>query len=364
MRWICASTCRGVSSTVCARSRRGGLISNASAGTWKPGAERGQQSPDGSAPLPASIGTPWRKSCSTTHPQSTCGGRGLTTNRMRSGSTVTRSARCWSPPASAPAPEHALISLLAINGLRIFEALGADIDALGLERGHRTLTIVGKGRKVVTIPLAPRTARAIDLAIGERLDGPIFLRPDGHRMDRHCASRIVRRVTRRAGVDKPIGRTPCGTPSSPPPSTPASRYATSKKPPPTPTREPPCATTEPEAPSTGTPPTSSPPTSPAPLNSASPHAGRDADDRRARAVDLPARNSRCPLAQMDSYGGPLVAAATLDGLLPVCTVTGRRVGADDSDVGYRDPLHPDRAAATPVAPPAAHLTSHRRYGAN
>jgi integrase len=104
-----------------------------------------------------------------------------------------------------PAPEHALISLLAINGLRISEALGADIDALGLERGHRTLTIVRKGGKVVTIPLAPRTARAVDLAIGDRLDGPIFLRPDGHRMDRHCASRIVRRVARRAGVDKPIG---------------------------------------------------------------------------------------------------------------------------------------------------------------
>ena len=108
-----------------------------------------------------------------------------------------------------PAPEHALISPLAINGLRISEALGADIDALGLERGHRTLIIVRKGSKVVTIPLAPRTARAVDLAIGERIDGPIFLRPDGHRMDRHCASRIVRRVARRvarrAGVDKPIG---------------------------------------------------------------------------------------------------------------------------------------------------------------
>ena len=101
--------------------------------------------------------------------------------------------------------EHALISLLAINGLRISEALGADIDKLGLERGHRTLTVLRKGGKIVTIPLAPRTARAIDLAIGERLDGPIFLRPDGQRMDRHCASRIVRRVARRAGVDKPIG---------------------------------------------------------------------------------------------------------------------------------------------------------------
>ncbi|MEP7021223.1 MAG: site-specific integrase [Pseudonocardiales bacterium] len=50
--------------------------------------------------------------------------------------------------------EHALISLLGINGLRNSEALGADIDALGIERGHRTLTVVRKGGKVVTIPLA------------------------------------------------------------------------------------------------------------------------------------------------------------------------------------------------------------------
>ena len=65
-----------------------------------------------------------------------------------------------------PPPEHPLISLLALNGLRISEATGADIEHLGLERGHRTLTITRKGGKVVTIPLAPRTARAIDLAIG------------------------------------------------------------------------------------------------------------------------------------------------------------------------------------------------------
>jgi len=102
------------------------------------------------------------------------------------------------------AVEHALISLLAINGLRISEALGADIDKLGLERGHRTLTVLRKGGKIVTIPLAPRTARAIDLAIGERPDGPIFLRADGQRMDRHAAARIVRRVARRAALDKKI----------------------------------------------------------------------------------------------------------------------------------------------------------------
>jgi integrase/recombinase XerD len=55
------------------------------------------------------------------------------------------------------------------------EATGADIEALGVERGHRTLVITRKGGKVVTIPLAPRTARAIDLAMGERTEGPIFL---------------------------------------------------------------------------------------------------------------------------------------------------------------------------------------------
>jgi integrase/recombinase XerD len=104
-----------------------------------------------------------------------------------------------------PAAEHALISLLALNGLRVSEATGADIEHLGLERGHRTLTVTRKGGKVVTIPLAPRTARAIDLAIGERTDGPLFLMGDGRRLDRHGAARIVRRVTRRAGIAKNVG---------------------------------------------------------------------------------------------------------------------------------------------------------------
>src|SRR5690349_3051926 len=103
-----------------------------------------------------------------------------------------------------PPGEHALISLLALNGLRVSEATGADIEHLGLERGHRTLTITRKGGKVVTIPLAPRTARAIDLAIGERTDGPVFLALDGRRLDRHGAGRIVRKTARRAGITKAV----------------------------------------------------------------------------------------------------------------------------------------------------------------
>src|ERR1019366_3268917 len=96
-----------------------------------------------------------------------------------------------------PVAEHALVSLLALNGLRVSETIGADIEALGLERGHRTLTILRKGGKTVTIPLAPRTARAVDLTIGERDSGPIFVTADGRRLDRHGASRIIRRVARR-----------------------------------------------------------------------------------------------------------------------------------------------------------------------
>lgn len=98
----------------------------------------------------------------------------------------------------------ALMTLLALNGLRISEALNADIGDLSTERGHRTLAIVRKGGKHVTIPIAPRTGRALDLYIGDRTVGPIFLGVGGGRMDRYCADRMVKRLVKRAGIDKRI----------------------------------------------------------------------------------------------------------------------------------------------------------------
>ena len=152
----------------------------------------------------------------------------------------------------------------ALNGLRVSEATGADIEHLGLERGHRTLTITRKGGKVLTIPLAPRTARVIDLATGERCDGPVFLTHDGRRLDRHGAGRIVRKVARRAGISKNVG-----------PHTLRHAFITAALDAGVPLRdvqeaashadpEPQCGTTGPAAAWTGTLPTSSPPTSPAP----------------------------------------------------------------------------------------------------
>jgi integrase/recombinase XerD len=126
--------------------------------------------------------------------------------RARSARAPERHCGAVRGPRRGRAPrDHALVSLLALNGLRVSEAITADLAALGLERGHRTLTVVHKGGKVATMPLAPRVARAVDLAIGDRLAGPIFVESDGRRVDRHAAGRIVRRVARRAGIVKRVG---------------------------------------------------------------------------------------------------------------------------------------------------------------
>ena len=41
-----------------------------------------------------------------------------------------------------------------------------DIEHLGIQRGHRTVTVLGKGSKLAVIPLPPRVARAVDLPRG------------------------------------------------------------------------------------------------------------------------------------------------------------------------------------------------------
>jgi integrase/recombinase XerD len=99
--------------------------------------------------------------------------------------------------------DHAALAvLLGLNGLRVSEACSTNIEDLGFERGHRTLRFLGKGNKPVTIPLVPRTARTIDLAVGERYEGPILRRRDGQRLDGRTAHRWVRAIGKRAGLNE------------------------------------------------------------------------------------------------------------------------------------------------------------------
>lgn len=53
--------------------------------------------------------------------------------------------------ASTP-DEAALITMLALLGLRIGEACSADVQDMGTQRGHRTLHIIGKWRAVLPAP--------------------------------------------------------------------------------------------------------------------------------------------------------------------------------------------------------------------
>jgi integrase len=93
-----------------------------------------------------------------------------------------------------------LAVLLGLNGLRVSEACGTNIEDLAFTQGHRTLRIMGKGSKPAVIPLVPRAARTIDLAIGERTEGAILRRRDGTRLDRRTAHRWVRSIGKRAGL--------------------------------------------------------------------------------------------------------------------------------------------------------------------
>src|SRR5262249_27227405 len=62
-----------------------------------------------------------------------------------------------------------------------------------------------QGRQDRHDPARTTHGDSLDLAIGEGLDGPIFCRADGHRLDRHGASRIApyRQTCRYRQADQP-----------------------------------------------------------------------------------------------------------------------------------------------------------------
>jgi integrase/recombinase XerD len=145
---------------------------------------------------------------------------------------------------STNAFDFALVCLLGLLGLRIFETVGADIDDLGEEHGHRVLRVRGKGGKIVLVPLPPAVSRAVDRAAGERPTGPLLLNRRGVRIDRHAATAgSVSSRPSPAYACRGCTRTCSDTPSSPRCSTPESTFETCRSPPGTPTHGPRCATT-------------------------------------------------------------------------------------------------------------------------
>lgn len=104
----------------------------------------------------------------------------------------------------------ALIRMLVQLGLRITEAVGAEIDDLGFSRGYRTLRLTLKGGKPHYRKLPIETAYALDQYLGERarragvelrdLRGPLFATGSGRPLPREKAWELVQRIARQAGI--------------------------------------------------------------------------------------------------------------------------------------------------------------------
>lgn len=161
---------------------------------------------------------------------------------------------------------YACACLLALNGLRVGELCAINVDDLGEQTWHHTLTLraaTTKGRKPAVIALAPRTVQAVAGAVDGRRSGPLLRNRDQRRMTPYNVAYLVRLLCAGIGVDRRI------TPHSLRHSaitiawTRVSACATSKTSPATTTPRPPDATTDHATSSTATPPMPSPNTSPA-----------------------------------------------------------------------------------------------------
>jgi integrase/recombinase XerD len=104
------------------------------------------------------------------------------------------------------ARDHALFCLLGLNGLRIGEALALDVSDVISEDGAPAVSVSRRYGLRQTLPLAERTADAIEEAIGERDSGPLFLskRTPGKRMARGDAQNLVKWYAKRVGIEQPI----------------------------------------------------------------------------------------------------------------------------------------------------------------
>jgi integrase len=100
----------------------------------------------------------------------------------------------------------ALAYLLGIYALRASEAAAVRIeDYAETMRGQRVLHLVGKGDKPATMPLTIPVLRVLEACRGERIAGPLVLRPmSGAPVDRRDVYRMVLRVAKAAGIPRHI----------------------------------------------------------------------------------------------------------------------------------------------------------------
>lgn len=96
---------------------------------------------------------------------------------------------------------HALVTLLTYCGLRVSEALSANLTDVTEQSGHRVLRVVGKGSRPRTVPLPAPVWHVLSEYIDGRDSGPLFTTSTGKRLDRFAAHGTIKAIGKRAGVE-------------------------------------------------------------------------------------------------------------------------------------------------------------------
>lgn len=110
---------------------------------------------------------------------------------------------------------YALASLLLLTGVRVSEALGANLSDFQHDAGHRVLVVTRKGGKRAKVALPPQVLDALAALLGQsaahgsevasldgaRADAPIFTTATGKRWAASEAFRTVQRLARTANIE-------------------------------------------------------------------------------------------------------------------------------------------------------------------
>lgn len=114
---------------------------------------------------------------------------------------------------------RAIVALLLLTGIRVSELIGADVEQLGHDAGHRVLRFTAKGDEAHLVALPPLVAHRVDAYLAGRTDltdtrlpvpvaaagagrarRPLVITTSGGRLDRRAVTRLLQRLARTAAI--------------------------------------------------------------------------------------------------------------------------------------------------------------------
>lgn len=116
------------------------------------------------------------------------------------GSTEDEAARLLAAASEDSPRAYALLLAMYSMALRLDSALGARVEHLGHDRGHRVLKVRLKGGRPKSKPVPPATGHALDVYLNGRTKGPLFQTRTGNPLDPSYVWRLVRRLAVEADI--------------------------------------------------------------------------------------------------------------------------------------------------------------------